>query len=166
MESLEQVVNWLFGGTVSLDKITSIAVCVFAVIKTITEWISKKKLLKADLQETITQKEIKLAREENAKLKQSISLLSDIVLTAYLSSNTIPAETKKEIGKIGSALNSLAEIPIAETTNKLIEVVTQVIPNNDLLAHKEELEESAKLAEEIIDGANEITQSAIDKIKL
>lgn len=166
MESIEEIINWIFGGQVDASKIISIVVAVYAVVKSITEWVAKKKLIKAGAEQTALLKELQLAREENKQLKTSISKLGDIVLTSYLSSNTIPVEVKKELGKIGNELNKVAEIPLSETTNKLIEAVTVVAPQNSLNEHKEELQEASMLAEEVIDGANEIVQDAIDKIKV
>lgn len=166
MASVEEIINAIFGGTVSADKIISILVAIYAVVKSITEWVAKKKLIKATNEQTALTKELKLAREENKQLKSCVAKLGDIVLTAYLSSNTVPVEVKQQIGTIGSELNKVADIPLADTTVKLIDVVTKVIPNNALNEHKEELEEASKLAEETIDNANELVQNAIDKLKV
>ena len=166
MASVEEIVNAIFGGTVSADKIISILVAIYAVVKSITEWVAKKKLIKATNEQTALTQQLKLAREENKQLKTCVSKLGDIVLTAYLSSNTVPVEVKQQIGTIGSELNKVAEIPLADTTKKLIEVVTEVVPNNTLNEHKEELEEASKLTEDVIDGANDLVQNAIDKIRV
>lgn len=166
MISFEDFMNAIFGGQVSADKIISIIVAIYAVVKSITEWIAKKKLIKASAEQTALLQELKLAREENKKLKTGVAKLGDIVLTAYLSSNTVPVEVKRELGMIGNELNRAAEIPLSDTTNKLIEVVTVVVPKNSLNEHKEEIQEATKLAEDVIDGANEIAQEAIDKIKI
>lgn len=166
MAELEEIINRIFGGQVDASKIVSILVGVYAIVKSITEWISKKKLLKAEVEQTALLKELKLAREENKKLKTCVAKLGDVVLTSYLSSNTIPPETKLQLGKIGSELNKAADIPLAETTNKLIEAVSVVAPQNSLVDHKEELQEASLLSEEVIDGANEVVQDAIDKIKV
>lgn len=166
MNSFEEIINWIFGGQIDATKIISIIVSIYAVVKSITEWAAKKKLIKAELEQTALLKELKLAREENQNLKGAVAKLGDVVLTSYLSSNTIPAETKRELGKIGSELNKIADIPLAETTNKLIEAVTVVAPQNSLNEHKEELQEASLLSEEVIDGANEVVQDAIDKIRI
>ena len=164
--SLEQIVNWIFGGQVSLSDISALLVAGYAVVKSITEWIAKKKLLKAANEQTQLTAQLKLAREENQQLKGCIAKLGDIVVTAYLSSNTVPIEVKKQLGTIGNELNKAAEIPLADTTLKLIEAVNTIAPNNTLNEHKEELEEASKLAEDVIDGANDLVQDAIDKIKV
>ena len=164
--SLEQIVNWVFGGQVSLSDISAILVAIYAVVKSVTEWIAKKKLLKATAEQTQLTSELKLAREENKQLKGCIAKLGDIVVTAYLSSNTVPIEVKKQLGTIGSELNKVAEIPLADTTLKLLDAVNTVAPNNNLNEHKEEIEQASKLAEEVIDNANDLVQDAIDKIKV
>ena len=166
MASIEEIINAIFGGSISADKIISIIVAIYAVVKSITEWIAKKKLIKAGLEQTALLQELKLAREENKNLKGCVAKLGDVVITAYLSSNTIPVEVKRELGKAGNELNKFADIPLSDTTTKLIESVTMVVPDNKLNEHKEELHEATELAEEIIDGANEIVQDAIDKIKV
>ena len=48
MPELEQFVQALFGGQITVDKITTIMVAVFAVIKSFTEWSAKKRLISAD----------------------------------------------------------------------------------------------------------------------
>ena len=164
--SFEEIINWVFGGQVDASKIMAIVVAIYAVVKSITEWIAKKKLIKAGLEQTALLKELKLAREENQTLKTAVAKLGDVVLTAYLSSNTVPVEVKRELGKLGDELNKAAQIPLSDTTTKLIEVVTQIVPNNDLVEHKKEIQEATKLAEDVIDNANELTQQAIDKISV
>lgn len=164
MTSVEEIINWIFGGQVDASKIISIVVAVYAVVKSITEWIAKKKLIKAGLEQSALLEELKLAREENKSLKTAVAKLGDVVLTAYLSSNTVPVEVKRELGKIGDELNKAADIPLSDTTTKLIGVVTQIVPNNDLVKHQEEITEATKLAEDVIDNAAELAQSAIDKL--
>jgi len=159
MSSVSDIINWIFGGQVDASKIISILVGVWAVVKSITEWRAKKKLIKASAEQSALV-------EENKNLKTSIAKLGDIVLTAYLSSNTVPVEVKREISKFGEELNKAAQIPLAETTVKLIQVVSEVVPMESLNEHKEEIVEAAKVAEEVIDGAAELAQSAIDKISI
>lgn len=155
--SFEEVLNVIFGGQFDASKVAAIVVFIYAIVKSITEWVTKKKLLKLAAKEDKKDKELAL-------IKEGIAKLGDIVITAYLSSNTVPVETKRELGKIGDQLNKVANIPLAETTTKLIEVVTEVVPNNDLIKHKEEIEEATKTVEKVIDTANDLAQDAIDKL--
>lgn len=155
--SFEEILNVIFGGQFDLSKLGAIIVFVYAIVKSITEWIAKKKLLQLSAKEDKKDKEIAL-------IKEGLSKVGDIVITAYLSSNTVPVETKRELAKYGQQLNDIAKIPLAETTNKLIKVVTDVVPNNDLIKHKEEIEKATKEAEKVIDVVNDVAQEAIDKI--
>lgn len=166
MESLENIINWIFGGQVDASKIITILVGVWAVVKSITEWIAKKKLIKAEISETNTQKQLAAAKEEIAELKQCCSLLSDVVLTAYLSSNTIPEETKKKIGSIGEQLDHVAGIDLKKTTHQLIDVATTIAPQLSLNEKKEEIDAAVEIVEDTIDAANDVAQAAIDKIKV
>lgn len=166
MESLENVINWIFGGQVDASKIITILVCIYAVVKSVTEWIAKKKLLKAETAETNTQKDLKQTKKELEELKECTSLLSDVVLTAYLSSNTIPEETKKKLGAIGEQLDHVAGIDLKETTHKLIDVATTVAPQLSLNEKKEEIDAAVEVVEDAIDAANDVAQSAIDKIRV
>jgi len=164
--SASEIINLIFGGQVDASKIISILVGAYAVVKSITEWIAKKKLLKATNEQSQLAAELKSAREENKELKKAIGKFGDIVITAYLSSNTVPVEVKRELGKFGSELNKIAEVPLAETTVKLVDIVQSVVPVESLNEHKEEITEAAKLAEDVIDSANELAQNAIDKISI
>lgn len=155
--SFEEVLNVLFGGQFDASKVAAIIVFIYAIVKSITEWIAKKKLLKLSAKEDKKEQELAL-------LKEGVAKLGDIVITAYLSSNTVPVETKRELSKLGNELNTVAKIPIAETTKKLIDVVSEAAPCDDLVKHKEEIEEAAKTVEKVIDTANDLAQDAIDKI--
>lgn len=162
--SFEEVLAFIFGGQFDLSKVTNILAIVWAVVMSILQAKAKKKILSADVEETETQKQLKLARQEINALEKVVSALSDVFITTFISSNTIPVEAKRVIGQLGDKLNKLAGIPLAETTEKLIEAATTAVPQADLIKHKEEIEEAAKVAEEAIDTANDVAQSAIDKL--
>ena len=166
MESLEQIINFVFGGQIDASKIVTILVGIWAVVKSITEWAAKRKLAVAVQSENETQRQLKQAKSELSEAKKCISMLSDVVLTAYLSSNTIPPETKKQIGAIGAELNKVAGIDLKGATGKLIDAAMTVAPQLSLEEKREEIDAAVDLTEEAIDAANEIAQSAIDKIKV
>lgn len=166
MESLEQIINWFFGGQVDASKIITILVGIWAVVKSITEWVAKKKLMTAVQQENETQARLKQAKEEIGELKKCTSMLADVVLTAYLSSNTIPEETKKRLGYIGTELDKIAGVDLKDATNKLIDAATTVAPQLSLEEKREEIDAAVEITEEAIDAANEVAQSAIEKIRI
>lgn len=170
MTSLEEIINWIFGGQVDASKIVTILVGIYAVVKSITEWAAKKKFNASDSENKELKKELEKEREQRKQdakeFKQCMSMLADVVLTAYLSSNTIPEETKKTLGYIGTKLDKVAGIELQPVTQKLIDVAENIVPAANLQEHKEELMEATEVAEQVIDDANEVVQQAIDKIKV
>jgi len=164
MASVEEIINFIFGGQVDASKIVTILVGIYAVVKSITEWIAKKKLIKTETGQTKLLEELKKEREENQELKKAIGKFGDIIITSYLSSNTIPVEVKRSISTFGSELNKIAQVPLADTTTKLIDVVANIAPDSDIVQHKEELTEATQVIEDVIDEANDLAQAAIDKI--
>ena len=166
MESVEQVINWIFGGQVDATKIVTILVAIWAVVKSVMEWRAKKKLLTMDASENETQRQLKEAKAEIGEMKKCVSMLSDALLTAYLSSNTIPPETKKQLGHIGAELNKVAGIDLKDATGKLIDAATAIAPDLSLGEKREEIDAAVEITETAIDAANEVAQSAIDKLKV
>jgi hypothetical protein len=136
---------------------------VFAVVKSFTEWSAKKKLINSTRTLTSVEQELKEEREENKALKDACSNLAEIVVTAYLSSNTISSETKKELVTMANKLKQNANIKISEPVTALITAVENGV-NVDLSDVKEELKNKTENLEEILDVANETAQTAIDKL--
>ena len=163
MDSLNEFVNVVFGGRITVDQIVTMLVAVFAVVKSFTEWSAKKKLINSTRTLTSVEQELKEEREENKALKDACSNLAEIVVTAYLSSNTISSETKKELVTMANKLKQNANIKISEPVTTLITAVENGV-NVDLSDVKEELKNKAENLEEILDVANETAQTAIDKL--
>lgn len=163
MDSLNEFVNVVFGGRITVDQIVTMLVAVFAVIKSFTEWSAKKKLINSTRTLTSVEQELKEEREENKALKDACSNLAEIVVTAYLSSNTISSETKKELVTMANKLKQNANIKISEPVTALITAVENGV-NVDLSDIKEELKNKTENLEEILDVANETAQTAIDKL--
>ena len=163
MDSLNEFVNVVFGGRITVDQIVTMLVAVFAVVKSFTEWSAKKKLINSTRTLTSVEQELKEEREENKALKDACSNLAEIVVTAYLSSNTISSETKKELVTMANKLKQNANIKISEPVTALITAVENGV-NVDLSDIKEELKNKTENLEEILDVANETAQTAIDKL--
>lgn len=163
MESLNDFVNVVFGGKVTVEQIISILVAVYAVVKSITEWRAKKRLINSDRTITATEEKVEALTVDNTHLKESVSLLADVIITAYLSSNTVSPDTKKELVTIGNKLKENASISLSQPITYLIEKVEQGA-DVDLSTIKEEIKEKTKTAEEVLNIANETAQKAIDKL--
>lgn len=163
MDSLNEFVNVVFGGRITIDQIVTMLVGIFAVIKSFTEWSAKKKLINSTRTLTSVEQDLKEEREENKALKDACSNLAEIVVTAYLSSNTISSETKKELVTMANKLKQNANIKISEPVTTLITSIENGV-NVDLSDIKEELKNKTENLEEILDIANETAQTAIDKL--
>lgn len=163
MDSLNEFVNVVFGGRITVDQIVTILVGIFAVVKSFTEWSAKKKLINSNRTLTAVETELKEEREENKALKEACSNLAEIVVTAYLSSNTITAETKKELVTMSNKLKENANINLSKPVTELITAVEKGA-NVDLSDIKQELKAHSETIEEILDVANETAQTAIDKL--
>lgn len=166
MNELEQFINIVFGGVISVDKIIAIGVAIFAVIKAITEWRAKVKLIKADKELTASDKKLETQQKQLNECKQCISLLCNMMTTAYLSSNTIDDTTKKKIAAYSLKAEEISNIDLTAMTSDLIDTINKHVPGTTLNEKKEEIKTDVKAAEERIDAAVEETTSAIDAINL
>ena len=75
MPELEQIIQTLFGGEITVDKITTILVAIFAVIKSFTEWFAKKKLIKADKELSSADKKLAAQQQELNECKQCLQFV-------------------------------------------------------------------------------------------
>lgn len=166
MPALEEIIQTLFGGEVSVDKITTIMVAIFAVIKSFTEWSAKKKLIYADKEKSSTDEKLAAQKQELDECKQCISLLCNIVTTAYLSSNTVDDITKKKIAAYSLKAEEISNIDLTSMTYNLIDTVSKHIPGTSLNEKKESIKAEVKATEEVLDKAIEGATSAIDAIDL
>lgn len=162
MDSLQGFIDVIFGGSISADKIITIVVAIYAFVKSFTEWRATKKLIKSERTLSGVEEQLVAEREENKQLKEAFSNLADIVITAYLSSNTISSSTKKELVAISNKLKS-TNLDLSTPTVKLIEAVENGM-NVDLGTVKQELKEKTEALTETLDIASEATQNAIDKL--
>lgn len=165
MDSLEQFVDVVFGGKITVDQIVTMLVAVYAVIKSFTEWRAKKKLINADKTLTATEEKLEAQQEEIQGLKTACIGLVEVVTTAYLSSNTIDAETKKDLAAISNKLKENSNLSLSAPVTALIEKVEQGA-NVDLSEIKKELKEKFQDTETILNVASETAQAAIDKLKV
>ena len=166
MESLETVIDVMFGGDVSVDKITTILVAIFAVIKSITEWFAKKKLIAADKELSSADKKLAAQEKEIKECKQCISLLCNIMTTAFLSSNTIDDTVKKKIASYTLKAEEVSKIDLTSMTSGIIETINTHVPGKTLNEKKEAIKAEVKSVEEVLDKAIEDAASAIDAINL
>lgn len=166
MESLEQIIETLFGGSITVDKITTLLVAIFAVIKAFTEWSAKKKLIKADKELSSADKKLAAQEKELKETKQCISLLCNIMTTVFLSSNTIDDTVKKKVASYTLKAEEVSKIDLTSMTTDLIDTINTHIPGTTLNEKKEAIKAEVQATEEILDKAIESATSAIDAINL
>ena len=166
MPDLGQLIQDLFGGQITVSDISTLLVVIFAVIKSFTEWSAKKKLIKADKELSSADEKLNAQKKELEQCKQCLSLVCNIVATAYLSSNTIDDTTKKKIASYTIKAEEIANIDLTSMTVQLLDTVTKHIPGTNLNEKKESIQAKVKSTEEILDKAIEGTISAIDAINL
>lgn len=166
MESLETIIEVIFGGNISVDKVTTILVALFAVIKSFTEWFAKKKLIRADKELSSADKKLNAQQKELTECKQCISLLCNIMTTAFLSSNTIDDTVKKKIASYTLKAEEVSKVDLTSLTTDLITTINTYVPGTSLNEKKESIKAEVKTTEEILDKAIESSASAIDAINL
>lgn len=166
MPNLETFLETLFGGTVTADKVITILVAIFAVIKSCTEWVAKKRLIAADKELSSADKKLAAQQQELTECKQCISLLCNIMTTAFLSSNTVDDTVKKKIASYTLKAEEVAKIDLTSITSELIDTINKHIPGSSLVEKKESIIAEVKATEEVLDKAIESTTSAIDAINL
>lgn len=166
MESVTEILNNIFGGQITVDKITTILVAIFALIKSITEWKAKKRLIVADKEISSADQKFKAQQEELDNLKKSNAMLANIIVTAYLSSNTLDDTAKKKIASYATKADEIAGIEFSELASNLIKTVNNHIPGLSLNEKKEQIINEVKATEEVLDSAIEGAVSAIDALNL
>lgn len=166
MESVQQIIETLFGGPITVDKITTILVAIFAVIKSVTEWRAKTKLIKADKELSSADKKISAMEKEITQLKESNAYLADIIVTVFLSSNTLDDTVKKRIVDYSTTMQKIAKVDLEPMTSKLIDVIAEHMPGSSIAARKEEILTETIATEQILDSAAEDANAMIDKLGL
>ena len=160
----QELLKLIFGDDVSISSILAPICAILVPILTVFFNKVKNKLISVETASTTKDKQIAEQAQKIESLEKSVSYLGNIISVAYLSSNTIPAETKKVIGSYADKLDKVAGIQLSKDAEKLITQVATFVPNvND---KKEEILKATQKAEEVIDTVNDATQAAIDKLKI
>lgn len=166
MDSVESIVNWMFGGSVDASKIITIVVAVYAVIQGIVAWRSKLSAIKAAGSLKAQSQDIAQLREEGERTKEAMSSFANVICIAYLSNPNIDPESKKLIASEAKKLETVAGIDLSDVAEKAVDAIEKYVPGTGIADRKAEISANAQLVEDVIDGANEGVQSAIDSIHL
>lgn len=164
--SVDQIINLIFGGNVSIQAIITLLVPIYAVIMSICEWRAKVKLIKADKQLTSADKKLDAQAEELNQVKESIKYLGDMICTAYLANVNVDENTKKAIAVSATKLEQVADIKLSEMTGKLIDTVTEYVPGTNIEKEKENIVAEVKATEELLDTASETANNIVDQLEV
>ena len=166
MESVQSIIQTMFGGQITVQGILTVLVSIYAIVMSIVEWRAKVKLIKADKQLTSADKKLDAQREELDKVKQGMQYLGDIICTAYLSNPNVDESTKKKIAVAATNLEKVSEIKLSDMTTDLINVVTEYIPGTNIEEKKEDIIAEVKAAEELIDTASDTVDDIVNKLEV
>lgn len=166
MESVQSIIQTIFGGQITIQSILTVLVSLYAVVVSIVEWRAKVKLIKADKQLTSADKKLDAQKEELNKIRESMKYLGDIVCTAYLSNPNVDENTKKKIAVAATSLEKVADIEFSKITTDLINVVTEYIPGTNIEEKKEEIIAEVKAAEKVIDAISDTADDIVNKLEV
>ena len=166
MESVQQIIETIFGGSITADKIITILVAVFALVKSVTEWKAKAKLIAADKELSAADKNISEMQKQVNHLKESNAYLADIIVTVFLTSNTLDDTVKKRIVDYATTMEKIAEVDLEKMTTKVIDTIADHIPGANIIQRKEAIITEVKAVEQVLQSAAEDASAMIDKLGL
>ena len=166
MESVQTIVETLFGGQITVQGIITLLMPIYMIIVSIAEWRAKLKLIRADKQLTATDEKLEAQREELEKVKRSMQYLGDIICTAYLANPNVDETTKRKIAVAATNLEKVSEIKLSEMTEELIQTVTEYIPGTNIEEKKADIVAEMKATEELIDTASATANNIVNKLEV
>lgn len=166
MESVQTIVETLFGGQITVQGIITLLMPIYMIIVSIAEWRAKLKLIRADKQLTATDEKLEAQREELEKVKRSMQYLGDIICTAYLANPNVDETTKRKIAVAATNLEKVSEIKLSEMTEELIQTVTEYIPGTNIEEKKADIVAEVKATEELIDTVSATANNIVNKLEV
>ena len=166
MTSVEEIVNVIFGGTVSIEGVCSILVAVWAVIQGVIAWRSKINAIRKTTEGLAKDEQIAAQKEELDKLKSAIAGLASLITDAYLSNANVDPDVKKRLAVQAENIAQIAEFSLSNAADKLIEAATEYAPDTDLIKHAEDLKAEAEAADQILDTVSDAAKAAIEKLNV
>ena len=164
MDTLQKILTVIFGDSPSISGALSLIVVILTPIITAFYGKMKNKLTANTLELSLKDDQVKKLENKLAENEKCTSYLCSIITTAYLSSNTIPADVKKQLANYAKAVDKIAGVDLSKPVEKVIEAMSEYVP--DLNEKKEEILKATDEVEEVLDEVNEKTQDAIDNILL
>lgn len=166
MTSVEEIVNVIFGGAVSIDGVLTIVVAIWAVIQGIIAWRSKINTIRRTAEGLAKDEQIAAQKEELDQLKAAIAGLASLITDAYLSNANVDPDVKKRLAVQAENISKIADFNLSAAADKLIEAATEYAPDTDLIKHAEDLKAEAEAADQILDTVSDSAKAALEKLNV
>ena len=166
MDSVQHLISTMFGGEITVDKVVTMLVGAYAVVKSVTEWRAKAKLIKADKQLTETDRQLKEQKKELEEIKSGLSNLGEMLCVAYLANPNVEETTKKKIAVAATNLESISNVALTKTTTTLLETVTSYVPGTNISAQKENIDKTTQEETSKVTTITEETNSIIEQLEV
>ena len=164
MPSLNEILEAIFGGQITAEAVANIIVLIYAVVMSILNKRAVTRAISADRTVTAAETKVESLEHEVSDLKLAIGGLSDLIATAFLSSGSLDATVKKELGNIITRIEQQAHVQLSATTERIVQAVLNVPINETIVKKKEEAAELVKKTTDKIEQAKEDAKNLINKI--
>ena len=161
MPSINEILEILFGGKVTAEAVANIIVLIYAIVLSFLNKRATTRAITADRSVTAAEKEVQSLKTEVENLKTAIGGLSDLIVTAFLSSGSLDTTVKKELGTIANRIEQEAHVTLSATSDKILQAVLNVVPSETIVKKKEE---AAALIKETADKIQQAKDDAKDMI--
>jgi alcohol dehydrogenase class IV len=166
MESLQYLVQTLFGGSIEAQEVLAVFVALYSIVMSIYEWRAKLKLIRAEKEKTVLEEKMETQSKELTETRQALALLGDLVCTAYLTNINVDASTKRKLSEIADKLRVLANLNLETTTVELIQKVQSFKESLDMATSTETILTEAKAVEEVLDNALNSAASVLENLEV
>jgi hypothetical protein len=160
--AVEQLVNALFDGKVTVSQTLEYATLILLSIFTFLYNKYKKKLLLKEKAITKTDVEIEDMKKQQADLINQVALLGNILVSAYLSNNLIDPELKKKLATYAEELMKNTSLDTDKLTEKLILAAQNPEFKETIASIKQGIEKKSENAQleisDIVKDANLLTE--------
>lgn len=158
MESLEQIIQKLFGGALTFDKVLDVIIAIGSIV-----FLIAYKFIQLKLKKVLASSDHKDTEIE--RLKKIVGNQTTIITTAFLASKNLDPTAKAEIIKALEKTKKLQDVDLGVVTAAIVKKLTS--PEEEPLEVKtEKIKEEAKATQETIEEISAKTSSLADELLL
>jgi hypothetical protein len=166
MPSLNEILQLLFGGEITAEAVANIVVVIYAIVMSFISKRATTRAITADRNASAAETEVASLKTEVTELKQAVGFLGDIISTAFLSSESVNINIRKELSATADKIASVAHVPLSDRTKSIIEAVKTFEPAQTIVKKKEAAAALIKETSDIITKAKEDAKDLISKIQI